>query len=235
MKLALIGDPVFDDVDERMPARATAAVTHGPGGAAYESDRAAPALARLPFSSREVEQIAGLVAENERMVITGFDASKDAVIGTRLADFQYVHLATHGIIDAEQPALSSLVLSLRDRTGSVQNGYLRLHDIYGMKLNADLVVLSACDTALGREIRGEGLIGLTQGFLYAGTASVVASLWQVPDKATAELMTRFYRNLLEKEQRPAKALRTAQLELAEDRRWRDPYYWSGFVVQGEWR
>ena len=124
---------------------------------------------------------------------------------------------------------------MRDSSGAPVDGFLRLRDIYNLRLNADLVVLSACDTALGREIRGEGLMGLTQGFLYAGAGKVVASLWRVPDRATGELMTRYYRNMIEGSQNPVSALRNAQLELAADRRWRNPYYWSGFVVQGDWR
>ena len=113
--------------------------------------------------------------------------------------------------------------------------YFRLRDIYGLELNADVVVLSACDTALGRQIRGEGLIGMTQGFLYAGAAQIVASLWQVPDRATAELMTFYYKRLLEDHQSPVAALRGAQRDLAQRSLWRDPYFWSGFVVQGDWR
>ena len=104
-----------------------------------------------------------------------------------------------------------------------------------MSLNADLVVLSACETALGREIRGEGLLGLTQAFMYAGARGTVASLWQVPDRATAELMTRFYDGMLMRNLRPAEALRAAQLSIASDRRWRDPYFWGAFVLMGDWR
>jgi CHAT domain-containing protein len=107
--------------------------------------------------------------------------------------------------------------------------------VYNLRLNADVAVLSACETALGREIRGEGLVGLTQGFMYAGARSVVASLWQAPDRATAELMTRFYRHLIQDELRPAAALHRAQTELAAERRWADPYFWSGFVLIGDWR
>jgi len=117
----------------------------------------------------------------------------------------------------------------------MQDGFLRLHDIYGLDLNADLVVLSACETALGREVRGEGLVGLTQGFMYAGARSVIASLWQVPDRATAELMARFYEFLINEGLNPADALKKAQLASASERRWRDPYFWGGFVLLGDWR
>src|SRR5258708_39305565 len=106
-----------------------------------------------------------------------------------------------------------------DERGAGQNGYLRLHDIYNLRLDADLVVLSACQTALGKEIKGEGLIGLTRGFMYAGAPSVVASLWQVDDLATAQLMKSFYRGMLKDGLRPAEALRLAQLEMLKQRRW----------------
>ena len=97
------------------------------------------------------------------------------------------------------------------------------------------MVLSGCETALGKEVRGEGLVGLTQGFLYAGARQVVASLWRVEDRATAELMSRFYHGLLVEGRTPAAALRLAQLAVRKDKRWRSPYYWSGFVLQGDWR
>jgi CHAT domain-containing protein len=107
--------------------------------------------------------------------------------------------------------------------------------VYGLRLSADLVVLSACETALGRDLRGEGLVGLTTGFLYAGVRQVVASLWRVDDLATSELMARFYRGLLQEKLSAPAALRAAQLEMAADSRWRDPYFWAGFVILGDWR
>ena len=127
------------------------------------------------------------------------------------------------------------MLSLLDRSGRKQDGFLRLHDVYELELSADLVVLSGCQTALGKELGGEGLVGLTRGFMYAGARSVVASLWQVDDESTAELMKRFYRAMLKEGRRPADALRTAQLELSRHPRWSEPFYWAGFVLQGDWR
>ena len=102
-------------------------------------------------------------------------------------------------------------------------------------MDADLVVLSACRTALGKEIKGEGLVGLTRAFMYAGAPRVVASLWQVNDHATAELMTHFYQGILQQKLSPAAALRAAQRALSRDPRWREPYLWAGFVLQGDWR
>jgi CHAT domain-containing protein len=169
------------------------------------------------------------------LLASGFAASRAAVLGSPLADFRYIHFATHGLVDSRYPGLSALVLSQFDEHGAGQDGYLRLDDIYNLRLDADLVVLSACDTALGREVRGEGLIGLTQGFMAAGARSLVASLWQVPDRATAELMARFYGHLLNDGLRPAEALRRAQLWAASEPRYRDPYFWGGFVLVGDWR
>ena len=139
------------------------------------------------------------------------------------------------MLDSRRPELSRLVLSLYDQKGKDQDGFLLLNDIYNLDLDADLVVLSACRTALGQEIRGEGLIGLTRGFMYAGAARVLASLWSVEDRATAGLMESFYRGMLRQGLSPAAALRRAQLEIARQPGRKSPYYWAGFSLQGEWR
>jgi CHAT domain-containing protein len=152
-----------------------------------------------------------------------------------LERYRIIHFATHGIVNARQPELSAVVFSLFDRLGRRQDGFLRLHDVYNLSLAADLVVLSGCQTAVGKELRGEGLLGLTRGFMYAGARAVVASLWQVDDESTAELMKRFYRGMLKEHRRPADALRAAQLEMSQDKRWAAPFYWAGFVIQGEWK
>ena len=161
------------------------------------------------------------------------------MLSGRLAGYRYVHFATHGSIDTRRPQLSGLALSRIDDAGNPRNddGFLWFHDIYGLHLDADLVVLSACDTALGQEVRGEGLVGLTRGFMYAGARRVVASLWEVQDLATARLMTDFYRGLIEQGLRPAEALRRAQIQIMDDpdQPLEFPYYWAGFVLQGDWR
>src|SRR5207247_9668553 len=161
--------------------------------------------------------------------------SRALVAQGALGQRRIVHFATHGVLDSEHPDLSGLVLSLVDEKGTPQDGFLRLHDIYNLRLDADLVVLSACQTALGREIKGEGLVGLTRAFMYAGAPRIVASLWQVSDLATAELMKRFYRGLLRQRLTPAAATRAAQRAMSHDSRWAAPYYWAGFVVQGDWK
>ena len=127
------------------------------------------------------------------------------------------------------------MLSLFDKDGKPQDGFLRLNQIYNLDLNSDLVVLSACQTALGKDVRGEGLIGLTRGFMYAGAKRIVSSLWKVDDAATAEFMKRFYQNLLQKKLAPAAALRAAQTEMKQIPRFRSPYFWAGFTIQGEWK
>lgn len=192
-------------------------------------------LSRLPFSRQEADALLSLAPEKASLRAINFDASRGTLSGADLSRYRILHFATHGLLDSERPQLSGLVLSLVDETGKPQDGYLRLHEIYNLKLGADLVTLSACQTALGKQIRGEGMVGLTRGFMYAGTPRVVATLWQVNDAATAELMRQFYRGMLRDGLRPAAALRAAQLNLLKQKRWASPYYWAPFVLQGEWR
>jgi CHAT domain-containing protein len=125
-----------------------------------------------------------------------------------------------------------LIFSLYDEKGGARDGFLRAHEVFNLNLPADLVVLSACRTGLGKEVRGEGIVGLTRGFMYAGAARVLVSLWDVSDRATSELMGRFYEGMLKRKLRPAAALRAAQLAMARDPRFKAPYYWAGFVLQG---
>jgi len=232
--LAVFADPVFEATDPRLEgAPAQSLVAASDDRVVRGSTRSS--LGRLLSTRYEAESITALVPEDRRFLARDFAANREAVLSSELADFRYIHFATHGLIDARYPGLSALVLSQFDARGNPQDGFLRLADIYNMKLNAELVVLSACDTALGREIRGEGLIGLTQGFMAAGARNLVASLWQVPDRATAELMTRFYGFMLNDGMRPAEALRAAQLASAAQLRFRHPYFWGGFVLVGDWR
>lgn len=241
--LAVLADPVFQKSDARLSHRTAArrpekrAISEPRGGPELpRGGQADPRhLPRLHFSQREAAAIAGLVPESQRFTALGFDASRAMATGGRLKDYRIVHFATHGLVDSQTPEMSSLVLSLLDDKGEPQNGFLRLHDIYNLDLQADLVVLSACQTALGKEIRGEGLVGLTRGFMYAGAARVVASLWSVDDHATSELMKRFYQHMIRDQRRPAAALREAQLEMARHPLFQSPYYWAGFSLQGEWR
>lgn len=229
--VAIFADPVLQASDPRLGRFQSESA---PPATAPLTRSAAAALSRLPYSALEAEAIADLVPANARHVAYGFQANRDTLISLDLTDYRYVHFATHGLIDARYPALSAIVLSRFDERGNRRNGMLRLYDIFDFELNADLVVLSACNTALGKEIPGEGLVGLAQGFMYAGARSLLVSLWQVSDRATAELMSRFYEGLLNQELAPPEALRAAQMSLAAERRWQHPYYWGAFVVLGDW-
>ena len=235
-EIAVFADPVFEATDVRL------AGIQGIGGAgAQAADVGALAdlrsnipLDRLPLTAEEAQAISTFVPANQRLIALGFEASRAAILSADLSDYRILHLATHGVIDTRYPDLSALVFSQFDATGTPRDGFLELHDIFGLDLNADLVVLSACETALGREVRAEGLLGLTQGFMYAGARSLVVALWPVSDRATAELMKAFYDYMLNEGMRPAEALRLAQLSIAAQRRWRDPYYWAGFTLVGDW-
>jgi CHAT domain-containing protein len=250
--LAIVADPVFEADDPRVArARQTRTLPPRPAVAATSAEPGAPApmpaalvasrgttrepLGRLLFSRREATALTAMLPAAERLVVTDFAATRRWALEAPLDRYRIVHFATHGMIDARRPALSSLVLSLVDERGAPIDGYLRMADIYNRRLPVDLVVLSACRTALGADVQGEGLVGLTRGFMYAGARRVVASLWQVDDQATAQLMTRFYRHMLTGGQHPAAALRAAQRELAADPRFAAPYFWAGFVIQGDWR
>jgi CHAT domain-containing protein/Tfp pilus assembly protein PilF len=192
-------------------------------------------LSRLPFTRREAEAIFAVTPSGEAMKALDFKASRETATSPELSKYRMVHFATHGLLDSEHPELSGLVLSLVNEQGKRQNGFLELQDIYNLNLPAELVVLSACETGLGKQIQGEGLIGLTRGFMYAGASRVVASLWKVDDIATAELMGRFYKGMEKDHVSPAAALRRAQIEMWKQPRWRDPYYWAAFELQGEWK
>ena len=230
---AVFADPVFDADDPRVKGAARAPAGDGVPGLPGSTLRGG--LARLPFTRLEADSIAALVPRSSLLMATGFDASVKTVSTPAIADYRIVHFATHGVVDTRTPELSGLALSMIDREGRRQDGFLRMHDVSSLHLNADLVVLSGCETALGRSIEGEGVIGLTRGFVVAGASRVIASLWKVDDRATAELMTHLYRELLERHQPPAAALASAQRRLAASTQWRDPYFWAGLVIQGDWR
>ena len=168
------------------------------------------------------------------MKAVDFNANRAIAGSGELSKYRYVHFATHGYLDTTRAGLSAVVLSMFDKEGKPQDGFLRTHDIYNLKLPAELVVLSACETGLGKEVTGEGLEGLTRAFMYAGARRVVVSLWNVNDKATAALMQRLYVGMLRTNKTPAAALRAAQIEMLRTRQWQSPYFWAAFVMQGEW-
>jgi CHAT domain-containing protein len=219
--VAVLADPVFERLDPRIAA-APSAQTPEP---------AADGFHRLAMTGREADVLASVVPPDDLLLLLGTEARRDAVLDGRLASSRIVHLATHGLVDSRHPERSGLMLSRFDEAGRPVDGFLSLADVYGLRLAADLVVLSGCETALGREIRGEGLVGLTRGFLHAGAGGVIASLWRVQDRATAELMGRFYRALLVHGRGPAAALRQAQVEMARETVYGDPYHWAAFLLQ----
>jgi CHAT domain-containing protein/tetratricopeptide (TPR) repeat protein len=225
--LAVLADPVFQADDPRIAGARSPLRT--------VSTSAAQDFNRLRFSRTEAEEISRWAGPEATLKALDFDASRETAMSAELADYRIVHFATHSLLNSEHPELSGVVLSLVDRSGRPQNGYLRLYDIYNLRLGADLVVLSACRTALGEEIKGEGLIGLTRGFLYAGAPRVVAALWEIDDRTTEEAMKRFYEGMLGRGERPAAALRAAQIALWKSKGWDAPYYWAAFTLQGEWR
>nr|RNJ66211.1 MAG: CHAT domain-containing protein [Leptolyngbya sp. IPPAS B-1204] len=191
---------------------------------------------RLPCTQLEAESILSLVPDaDQKAAVFGFDANYDWMTqaSSQLDQYRIVHLATHGFADEKNPELSMLVLSLVDPQGNTQNGMLRLRDIFNLKLNADMVVLSACQTGQGENVRGEGLIGITRGFMYAGAKRVVNSLWYVNDAKTAELMVRFYKGILQENLSPTAALQKAQIQMWET--YKKPELWAAFTIQGEWR
>ncbi|MEW6732252.1 MAG: CHAT domain-containing protein [Acidobacteriota bacterium] len=189
---------------------------------------------RLYYTRQEASAIVSQTLKGESLIALDFDASRATVNNAELERYRIIHFATHGILNSQHPELSGIVLSLVDERGQPQEGFLQVHDICNLKLKADLVVLSACRTALGKTVEGEGLIGLVRSFMYAGAVRVVASMWDVNDEATAELMKRFYQEMLKKGVTPSSALRSAQVSIWREKRWQAPYYWAAFQLQGEW-
>ena len=190
---------------------------------------------RLPFTRQEGSRILSLVPQSQSYSAFDFAANRATALSPQLDQYQIVHFATHGILNSKNPELSGVVLSMFDQQGQPANGFLRLNDIFNLNLPAELVVLSACETGLGKDVKGEGLVGLTRGFMYAGAKRVVVSLWSVNDNATASLMTLYYQQMLDKGLNPVAALRAAQLAMLKTENWQAPYYWAAFTVQGEWR
>ncbi len=240
-RVAVLADPVFDRSDPRVLGKTRPGSIREPSGPGDDAltrsmqESGLRHLDRLAASRLEARAIAGLAGSGKTYSALDFQASRDSALGPDVAGARIVHFASHALLNARHPELSGIVLSLVDDRGRPVDGFLQTRDIYKMRLSADLVVLSACQTALGKEVRGEGVIGLTRGFMYAGAPTVLASLWKVPDRATAELMKVFYRGMLAEGLRPAAALRRAQVAIRRQKKWTAPYYWAGFVLQGDWR
>jgi CHAT domain-containing protein len=245
----VVADPVFSANDPRVKGNTAVQGTGesrglGLGLESAVSDVAgsesAPAgglrLARLVGTRTEADEIAKITRAGggQADVWTDLNASEDNVRSRGLTNYQVVHVATHGLLNTERPQFTGVVLSLVGNKSS--DGFLRTDEIFNLRLGAPLVMLSACETGLGKEKRGEGVIGLTRAFMYAGAPTVGVSLWSVADKSTADLMTDFYKRLLAASpQPPASALREAQVAMISGKKYSAPFYWAPFVIVGEWK
>ena len=253
LAVAVVADPVFNNADVRVQraissgrkeAGNTSSLAKAPANVVAEKSLAtaralrgsnfSAEISRLPFSRQEAQSILSLTSGDQSFAALDFKANRATVLNSDLSKYRIIHFATHGLLNSDHPELSGVLLSMVDEKGRPQDGFLQLNEIYNLNLQAELVVLSACQTGLGKDVKGEGLVGLTRGFMYAGATRVVASLWKVDDAATAQLMSYFYQEMFTNQKKPAAALRAAQLKMAKHRAWKSPYYWAGFVIQGEW-
>jgi CHAT domain-containing protein len=254
-EVAVLADPVFDSDDARIarPGPAPGA-TQVPSGllAGFGKRALTPDLlrsaddlhlhrngkayfGRLIFTRREAQAVMAVTPPGKAMAALDFKANRALASSAVLSEYRIVHFATHGLLNNTHPELSGLVFSLVDEHGHPRNGFLKLQEIYNLNLPVEMVVLSGCDTGVGQQIRGEGLISLTRGFMYSGASRVVASLWSVDDRATANLMADFYEAMERDGMGPAAALRAAQIKMLKRERWSSPYYWAAFQIQGEWQ
>jgi CHAT domain-containing protein/Tfp pilus assembly protein PilF len=238
---AILADPVFSPDDERIKGKITQATTEkleannlGLNRSLRASNRQWPPE-RLAFTRQEAQTISSLFPSDSSSQKIDFDANRTTATDGSLANYQIVHFATHALANSQNPELSGIVMSMVDDQGNLVNGFLRLTDIFNLKLTANLVVLSACQSGMGQNVKGEGMVGLTRGFMYAGAQRVAVSLWNVDDEGTAVLMQKFYQKMLQQKLAPAAALRTAQIEMMHQEKWKSPYYWAAFTLQGEWK
>ena len=237
--LAVLADPVFGENDERVTGKSYSNnnIDDLDVEALQRSLRNfnINQINRLKNTRTEAEAILKLVSPENSLKAFDFDANYNWATQKQLSNYRYLHFATHGFVDTTDPQLSGIVLSLFDQKGDRQKeGFLRLHELFNLNFPAELVVLSACQTGLGKEVKGEGLVGLTRGLMYAGAERVVVSLWNVKDDATSLLMREFYFQILQQGKTPARALREAQLKMWQTQKWQNPYSWAAFTIQGEW-
>ncbi|MEM7714418.1 MAG: CHAT domain-containing tetratricopeptide repeat protein, partial [Cyanobacteria bacterium P01_A01_bin.68] len=241
--LAILADPVFNATDRRV-AEAKNKQSNEQSSLELELERSALKRSADTFNRRgwsrllgtrtEAETLLQLVPESQRFQVFDFDANYNWATSSKLNQYRILHFATHGFVNDANPELSGIVLSLVDKQGQDIRGYLRLGDLFNLDYPADLIVLSACETGLGKEIQGEGLVGLTRGLMYAGAERLVVSLWQVSDEGTAVFMKEFYKQMLQNGKSPNQALRATQLKMWKDEKWRNPNYWAAFAFLGEW-
>jgi len=234
--LLIFSDPVFTLNDQRLAGSEIAGNDAEPDSAATDKFRFVESLnnlQRLQGSGLEASAILDSVNSSRTDSFSGFAATRRKLLGVRLSDYKIIHFATHAFTDEQRPELSGIVLSRYDERGRPEDEFVRLNDIYGFKLNADLVVLSACETAKGKEVKGEGLISLNNAFLQAGVRSVLATTWKVEDGASLQIMKEFYRGMAGDALTPSQALRKAQIKLWNNPQYRSPFYWAAFTLQGD--
>jgi CHAT domain-containing protein len=237
-KIAILADPVYSYDDKQTKAQEKTKSTK------LELERSAlqrsakslnrKLWGRIPDTATEAKGILKLVPNSSSLSAFRFDANYNFATSKNLNQYQILHFATHGFVNPEQPELSGIVLSLFNKDSEQIPGYLRLADLFEQDYPAELIVLSACETGLGKNVSGEGLVGLTRGLMYAGASRVALSLWVVNDEGTSVLMQEFYKQMLQENKNPAEALRAAQRKLWANPEWRNPYYWAAFTLQGEW-
>ena len=250
--MLIIADPVFNSNDTRAqkPAAATPAADAEVRGLGIQSALAdvggsAPApnaqmeglpLMRLNGTRTEADQISKLAKASggQADVWLDLDANEDNLGARDVSKYRIIHVATHGLLNAERPQFTGVVLSLVGN--KTHDGFVRTDEVFNLRLGSPLVMLSACETGLGKEKRGEGVMGLTRAFMYAGAPTVGVSLWSVADKSTADLMTDFYKRLLTTGEGTTSsgALRGAQLAMISGKKYSAPFYWAPFVLVGDW-
>jgi CHAT domain-containing protein/tetratricopeptide (TPR) repeat protein len=233
-RVYILADPVFsrNDIRLRRGGRTKSSVADN-STVRIMSNGPRSRFERLEYTRELAEEILRKTPHGQGTAALDLQANRKTATSEELVQYQVVIFATHGLLNNEHPELSGIVLSMVDERGNPQDGFLRLHDIYKMRLRADLVVLAACETGLGKEIRGEGLVGLTRGFMYAGASRVMASLWKVDQYATVELVRNVYETMARENCTPSYALRKAQIAMWKSKRWSFPFYWSGFVIHGD--
>jgi CHAT domain-containing protein len=231
-EVAVIADPVFDVADSRAVALKIKA--HNPVSQMESGPETGTELPRLINSGYEATAIRAAVrqatGDGKVFLAQGFDAKLETVLSPEMQGYRIWHLATHGVYDESIPEFSGLVFTLLQRDGSPRFGFLKAHDIARLNVPAELVVLSACDSAAGENVNGEGVMGLSYAFLHAGAKQVIATLWSVDDARSRELMVAFYRELMRNGRNTAEALRQSQLRLMRNRATSSPYFWAGFTL-----
>lgn len=236
--ILIVADPVFNESDSRISKKDSKDEKKIENQTDFELEMALRDFSninRLPYTREEGYNIKKLFNSPHTEMLLDFDANLEKLKILNLQQFPFLHFSTHTLINEKNPELSGLLLSMVDENGNKKSGILTVNQILNLNLNADLVVLSACKTALGKPSGQEGLVGLTRSFFYAGSRKVMGSLWNVSDKGTNELMTRFYTYITKDKLKPIVALREAQKSMLKDKNWNNPFYWAAFQIYGDWR